>query len=318
MDHAIVLAGGLGKRLWPISRKQYNTKESVNIASQTMLELTIDRLTEWVPKERIWVVSSKDIPTYGCRLIKEPFRKNTAAAISWGLSVINELDNEAFVGVFPVDHLISPFEKVVSKIEKIKERGSLTALAIVPSKEQASKQYGYLKVDIMSDGIGKVVDFIEKPESPLDYIYSGYHINSGIYIGPAKKFLAEIGRFLPRHFYAAKKRDIALFASLRPVSLDKGVMERTDRLYCCPLSVEWEDIGSWRNYLKHAGEKGNFVKYDSENSLIFAEEGLVVLSGINDAVVIVKDGVVLVMNKENEKEIASVVDEVSKLYPGYV
>ena len=75
MNHALILAGGLGQRLWPISRKQSATKEGVDIHSQTMLELTISRVSQWVPRQRIWVVSSRSIETYGCRLIKEPFRK---------------------------------------------------------------------------------------------------------------------------------------------------------------------------------------------------------------------------------------------------
>ena len=122
MNHALILAGGLGQRLWPISRKQSATKEGVDIHSQTMLELTISRVSQWVPRQRIWVVSSRSIETYGCRLIKEPFRKNTAAAIAWGLAQILHTDKEAFVGIFPVDHLISPWEQVTAALEKAKEQ----------------------------------------------------------------------------------------------------------------------------------------------------------------------------------------------------
>lgn len=314
MDHALVLAGGLGERLWPLSRKQTKTKESVNIASYTMLELTVKRLQSWVPKERIWIVSSREIPTYGCHLIKEPLRKNTAAAVAWGAETVYNLDKEAFIGVFPVDHLISPWEKVIEAISLVKEKGALTALGI--KSDAPSKQYGYIKPYPSNSAVSPVESFIEKPDHPEKLLQEGFLINSGIYLGPARKFLAEIGRFLPYHLAAVRQRDKQLFAKLRSVSLDKGVMEHTDRLYCVPLQVKWEDIGSWSKYLKHAGEKGQFVKYNSDNSLVYAEEGLVVLSGVKDVVVVVKDGIVLVTSSEEEKNMSLVLEEVRKKYPG--
>ncbi|HPQ10545.1 MAG TPA: sugar phosphate nucleotidyltransferase [Bacillota bacterium] len=316
MNHALILAGGLGQRLWPISRKQSATKEGVDIHSQTMLELTISRVSQWVPRQRIWVVSSRSIETYGCRLIKEPFRKNTAAAIAWGLAQILHTDKEAFVGIFPVDHLISPWEQVTVALEKAKRAGTITALGIKQSKEEASKQYGYIK---MEEGLelGKVVDFAEKPTRPEEYIEAGYLVNSGIYAAPARKLLLEIGRFLPSHFAAARARDVAAFARLRPISIDKGVMEKTDRLFAYPMKVLWEDIGTWKNYLKYAGEKGSFVKFNSDSSLVYSEGDLVVLSGVQDTVVVVKDGIVFVMHKDAEKDMGKVLEEVRRSYPGF-
>lgn len=315
MDHAIVLAGGLGERLWPLSRKQEKTKEAINLASNTMLELTIARLSRWVKKDRIWVISSKVIPTYGCKLLLEPVRKNTAAAVAWGLSQILALDKDAFVGIFPIDHLISPFDDVIQALEAIKQRGSLAALAIQAAKP--SKQYGYLKTEVSEQRIKKVVAFREKPTNPEELLKEGYYINSGIYAASARKLLAEIGYFLPLHFRAAKNRDLSLFTSLYPVSLDKGVMEKSKRLFCYPLQVFWEDIGSWGSYLKYAGEKGQFIKHNSDNSLIYAEDALVVLAGIRDAFVVVKDGIVLVMKKEAENEIPRILDEIRQKYPGF-
>lgn len=315
MDHALVLAGGLGERLWPLSRKQAKTKESVNIASMTMLELTVKRLSQWVDKKRIWIVSSREVPTYGCRLIREPTRKNTAAAVAWGLSVIHGLDPNAFVGIFPVDHLISPFETVLLAINEAKETNNLIALGI--EAKDPSKQYGYILPQKSDKKVKKVERFLEKPLDPQTLLNKGYLINSGIYMGPARKILAEIGLFLPKHFQAAKSHDRSLFARLRPVSLDKGVMEHTKRLFCLPLEVEWEDIGTWSNFLKHAGEKGQSVKHNSPRSMVYAKDSLVVLSGVEDVVVVENDGIVLVMKKQAEKDMADVVDKVRQKYPGY-
>ncbi|MDD2430937.1 MAG: sugar phosphate nucleotidyltransferase [Firmicutes bacterium] len=316
MDYALVLAGGLGQRLWPISRKQNSTKEAVDIHSQTMLELTVSRLSKWVGKDRIWIVSSKDIETYGCKLIKEPFRKNTAAAISWGLSMIASFDKDAFVGIFPVDHLISPWESVVDALNEAKSAGKITALAIELPPKKASKQYGYLKT-INGGVLGRVEDFVEKPSKPEELLQAGYYVNSGIYAAPAKKLLAEIRRFLPNHFFAGKNRDRVLFSRLQPVSIDKGVMEKTNRLFAYPLEVLWEDIGTWQNYLKYAGERGNFVKHESEGSLVYSEGSLVVLSGVKDTIVVSKDGIVFVMNKDYQRDMDKVLDEVRKSYPGF-
>lgn len=315
MDHALVLAGGLGERLWPLSRKQTKTKEAINLASNTMLELTIARLSQWVTKDRIWIVSSKVIPTYGCKLILEPARKNTAAAVAWGLAQILAIDKDAFVGIFPIDHLISPFENVIEALYDIKTQGSITALAICADKP--SRQYGYFKTEVSDKKMKKVVAFREKPENPKELLEAGYYINSGIYAAWARKLLAEIGCFLPRHFRAAQSRDSSLFTSLYPVSLDRGVIEKSKRLFGYPLKVFWEDIGSWGSYLKYAGEKGQFIKHNSDNSLVYAEDTLVVLDGIRDALVVVKDGIVLVMKKEDESQIPQVLEEIRQKYPGF-
>ena len=190
MDHALVLAGGLGERLWPLSRKQTKTKEAINLASNTMLELTIARLSQWVTKDRIWIVSSKVIPTYGCKLILEPARKNTAAAVAWGLAQILAIDKDAFVGIFPIDHLISPFENVIEALYDIKTQGSITALAICADKP--SRQYGYFKTEVSDKKMKKVVAFREKPENPKELLEAGYYIKSGIYAGPENSWLKSV------------------------------------------------------------------------------------------------------------------------------
>ena len=339
--HAVILAGGSGTRFWPLSREKMPKQFLAILGDRSMLALTIDRACALTAAERIWIVTvrsqrgevERELLDLGLqkkvKVLEEPAGKNTAAAI--GLAAVHILrDNpEGMMAVFPSDHHIgdpSAFLKILRFGCEAARRDWMITLGIRPNHPETG--YGYIEKGEPLDfkkserEIFSAARFTEKPNRATaeDYLASGRFLwNAGIFIWRASRFMAEMKIHLPDHFeklsQIGKRPDQldALYAAFEAISVDYGILERSDRVAVIPTDVGWSDVGSWAAlYDLLAKDKnlnalsGDVIAVDSRNSLIRSEERLLATVGIDDLVVIETTDAVLVCRKDRSQEVRAI------------
>jgi mannose-1-phosphate guanylyltransferase len=280
MRYALILAGGSGTRLWPMSRNDLPKQLIPLIAGKSLLEIAYGRLEKLVAPQRRYVCAGrqhaaailKALPSLSpAQLLAEPVGRDTLAAIGFGAAAIAKDDPEAVIGVFTADHLIEPqdrFEEIVERGYALAERvpQALVTFGIAPT--QAATGYGYLELGAALDDSARVVDrFKEKPDQATaqKYFAAGpekYLWNSGMFVWRAATLLEAIRRYEPACStglcrladawggpqQAAVLADV--FPGLKKISIDFAVMEPAshDPALCVaavPMQLQWLDIGSW-------------------------------------------------------------------------
>jgi mannose-1-phosphate guanylyltransferase / mannose-6-phosphate isomerase len=340
----VILAGGSGTRFWPLSREKMPKQFLSILGDRSMLALTIDRALALTTAERIWIVtvrSQKDeVERELCdlglqkrvKVLEEPAGKNTAAAI--GLAAVHILrdDPEGVMAVFPSDHYIgnpSAFLKILKFGCEAACRDWMVTLGIRPTHPETA--YGYIEKGEPLDfekselEIFSAARFTEKPNRSTaeDYLASGrFFWNGGIFIWKANRFMAEMKTHLPDHFEKLRKmekipdqpdRCDTLYAALESISVDYGILERSDRVAVIPTEVGWSDVGSWAA-LYDLLEKdqnlnalsGDVIALDSRNSLIRSEERLLAAVGIDNLVIVETTDAVLVCRKDRSQDVRAV------------
>jgi mannose-1-phosphate guanylyltransferase len=284
--YAVVLVGGRGKRLRPLSTdKRPKAFLSVTRNKKTMFRNTIDRIRRMVPDENIVVVANrlhtslvtKDMPEIRKRnLLLEPVSRNTAPAVAFASKIIAERDKDAVVMVLPTDHYISDEAKQVACLEKsalfIKKRpGGIVVIGLKP--RYPSTEFGYIKIRARGRqgcGFEKVERFVEKPDLDTAKRYmasGGYLWNSGVFIFRAGYFLKAVKRYAPGIFNILGEgdADALSYGRMPDISLDYAVMEKERRMYCVRAAYGWDDMGSFRA-LKNVliRESRRFVEKDGK------------------------------------------------------
>ncbi len=348
MEYAVIMAGGVGSRFWPASRRAHPKQFLKVFGDQTLIQQTVSRLDGLVPPERCYVVTNEayvektreQLPQVpAANILAEPMSRNTAPCINFAAAELSRHDPEAMMIVLPADHVIEDEERFRSvlrvAIEKAREPGALVTVGINPTHPATG--YGYIQFDAARDAAADgseafaVKTFAEKPdlETAERFLDSGDFLwNSGMFVWRADSVLENLQRFVPRTFDAfaplltlAPDGDNtavvkAAFESSQSISIDYAVMERAERVFVVPGSFGWNDIGDWRAVydLSKKDDLGNalsgeVIVNDSSRCLVRSSEGrLTVLVGIHDALVIQTEDATLICKREHSQDVKAVVE----------
>jgi mannose-1-phosphate guanylyltransferase len=350
--YVIIMAGGVGSRFWPLSRRE-RPKQFLDIlgTGETLIQLTYRRFKSTCRKENIFVVTSADhkdlvleqLEIDPSNVLTEPFRRNTAPCLAYGTFRILQENPDAVIAVTPSDHLIVKEDKFCEVIQKCfdfaKDNDSLITLGIKPDKPETG--YGYIQADqkrpvIGYDGLLKVKTFTEKPDIDLAkvFIESGdFYWNSGIFIWSIKSILKAFERHLPdmysafdegRKLYGTKQESKFInktYIECKSISIDYGIMEKAGNVYVMCTDIGWSDLGTWSSLYEHtkldnegnAIVKGNIFSYDNVGNIINISPGKVaVIQGLKDYIVVESEDVLLIVKKEEEQNIKNYLEDVKK------
>jgi mannose-1-phosphate guanylyltransferase/mannose-6-phosphate isomerase len=342
----LILSGGSGTRLWPVSRKNL-PKQFLSLTGEgTLFQQTIAR-TRQLPDIAAPIVVASDDHRFlaaeqllesgvqGATIMLEPIARNTAPAIALGALRAIEQDPEAILLVLPADHLIGDagsFVEAVGRALPIAGSGWLTTFGIRPDRPETG--FGYIRRgEPLADGAYRVERFVEKP--PLDtaerYIADGsYDWNSGMFLFKAARYLEELKLHAPeileatRAAYARARIDLDFirvdadsFANVPDISIDYAVMEKTSRAAIVPVSCEWSDIGSWSAmWLAGARDgdgnlrEGDTIAIDTKNSLLRSHERhLLATVGVDDLIVVTTPDATLVAHRDAAQDVKRIVDK---------
>ena len=349
-----IMAGGIGERFWPASRKR-KPKQFLSIFEDkiSFIQKTFFRALKVTSLENVFISIREDLISL-CRTvlpelpieqyIVEPLGKDTAAAMGLASVFIENIRPGSILVIMPSDHFIEPEETFVEDIfvacKTAKNLDCIVTLGIKPSRVETG--YGYIEkgevVHKTQEGrnVFEVRKFTEKPDKKTaeDWIRSGNFLwNSGIFIWKPSIFLSELERFLPEHYHSL--RDIEsflnrpdmidkakpLFEKLTPVSVDYGVMEKTKNILCLPANFLWDDVGSWSSIERFfkKDENGNTIygkslAFNSKNSIAvnWNDDGITVVAGLENIVIIRTSDVVLVYDKRKEDMLKDLLKEIKK------
>ena len=335
----VLLSGGSGTRLWPLSREAYPKQFLPLAGDATMLQATWQRVSALADAAPI-VVAGEDhrflvaeqlrqvgAPTPA--ILLEPTGRNTAPAIAGAALQAMAGGDDPLLLVLPSDHVVrndAAFRAAVAAAMPAAEAGRLVTFGIVPDAPETG--FGYIQA-APGDGVRPVLRFVEKPDGATAQAYleaGGYYWNSGMFLLRASRYLDELQRFRPdivaavRAAFAAAARDgdfirldKAAFAACPSDSIDYAVMEKTNAAAVLAVDIGWNDVGSW-SALWDVSEQdadgnahhGDVVSIDSRNSYAYARR-LVALVGVDDLVVVETDDAVLVARKDKVQQVKDVV-----------
>jgi mannose-1-phosphate guanylyltransferase len=336
---AVIMAGGSGTRLWPLSRAAHPKQFLTLDGDDTMLQATMKRLSGLNVKSSVTICNEehrffvaeqmREIDKLGS-IILEPVGRNTAPAIA--LAALKSNDDDLLL-VLAADHVIQDekaFTKAVSDAIPFAESGKLVTFGIVADKPHTG--FGYIKRG-REKGPGFLVDkFVEKPtiEVAEEYVNSGeYYWNSGMFLVKASQYLGELLKFRPDIYDACKlcmdeaqvdldfiRIDTENFTECPSESIDYAVMEKTDGAFVMPMDAGWSDIGSWASLWDLSDKDGHenviygdVMLHNSHSSYIRTDGKLVAAIGVDDLVIVATKDAVLVANKNSVQEVKLVTEQ---------
>lgn len=335
--YAMVLAGGSGTRFWPLSRPEMPKQFLSIFAGRSLFQMTLARVRKLVPASRILVVTNQNFYSLVLRqgkawglkssnVLLEPQGKNTAPAICWAASWIQERDKDAVMAVLPSDHLVadtSAFVKVLKQAVSLAQEDFLVTLGIVPTRPETG--YGYLKVVRARQGnraFYKVAKFVEKPDlaRAKKFLRLGNYLwNSGMFVWRVEKILAEYQKYLPmiRRAFVADCRNAAvkkIWPGLPSISVDYGILEKATQVVTVPArAIGWSDVGSWQALAEVLPQdqqqntnKGKVFTLDCNRNLIWGGKRLIAGIGLKDLVIVDTDDALLVCRKEYSQRVREV------------
>ena len=348
--YVVIMAGGIGSRFWPKSRTSY-PKQFLDILNegQTLIQSTYSRFAKFIPKENIYIVTTKEyegivkkqLPKANHEnILYEPSRKNTAPCIAYASYKLALKNPDAKLICAPADHLIKDedsFQRVCMRaLDFVDHLNAFVTLGIKPTYPNTG--YGYIQHDTMAaaEEIFKVRTFTEKPNLDLakTFLASGDFLwNAGIFVWKVRNILSAFEKYLPEmhDLFQAEMGEFntpgeeaaieRIYPQCTSVSIDIGIMEKADNVYVIPSSFGWSDLGTWnsayenldKDYLENAVVGSNVVIIDSTHCMVQAEEKkLVLLQGLEDFIVVDTPDVLLICKKDKEQEIKEFVAEVRR------
>lgn len=338
-----ILSGGVGTRLWPLSRKDRPKQFLPLFDGESLFQMTCKRVNHEGFAAPIVIGSNAhrfqmgeqlaDLGIVANTILLEPLGRNTAAPALMAAMIAAETDPEALILLLPSDHLIRKedvFLNTVHAAETAARGGKIVTFGITPSEPNTG--YGYIKVAAGEEAVRPVERFVEKPDHERAKAFleeGGYVWNAGIFLYSARTMIEAFKQHQPE-LYADivavmetrhddldfTRLDEASFEKLDNISIDYAIMEKADNVACAPVSPDWDDLGSWSAIwsVLDKDESGNTGLGDtrfleSRNCLAYSQQSLVSVIGLDDVMVIATGDSVLVANKDHAQDVKKVVDQ---------
>jgi mannose-1-phosphate guanylyltransferase/mannose-6-phosphate isomerase len=341
----VLLSGGSGTRLWPLSR-ELNPKQLLALTSdRTMLQETAARVAgiagvsaplvvcneahRFLVAEQLHQLLGK--PPAG--ILLEPVGRNTAPAVALAAHAAQALDANAVILVLPADHVIrdiAAFQAAVQLALPSAEQGMLVTFGIVP--DRAETGYGYIRKARGKGPTFPIQQFVEKPdaEKANEFVKSGEYLwNSGMFLFKASRYLEELEKLAPdiakvcQEAFAGATRDLdftrvpaEVFAKCRSESIDYAVMEKTSNAVVVPLDAGWSDVGSWASLHDASPQddhgnaiQGDVLMYDTTGCYLYGEDRLIATVGLRDHVVVETKDAVLVAPRDRVQDVKKIVEQ---------
>ena len=342
----VIMAGGSGSRLWPLSRSLYPKQFLPLTSDYSMLQETVLRL-DGIESEKPLLICNDDHRFLAAEqmrqidqldsIILEPCGRNTAPAIALAaLQLQKRGKDKELMLVLAADHVfkdVAAFQKAVLEATTPAQEGQLVTFGIVPKSPETG--YGYIKRGEEHENGFAVEKFVEKPqlETAEAYLATGeYYWNSGMFLFRVDSYLKELQKFSPEILEACQKAlnqskddmnfirlDQESFQACPSDSIDFAVMEKTSMATVIPLDAGWNDVGSWSSLweVNDKDEQGNAIKgdvitHDSQDCYIFSRDKLVTTIGLTDTVVVETKDAVLVANKDSVQDVKTIVDKIKQ------
>jgi mannose-1-phosphate guanylyltransferase/mannose-6-phosphate isomerase len=349
--HAVILAGGSGTRLWPLSTPSFPKQFLPLPNGKSMIQETLSRVSPLITAERSWVVTGRSmaplvhehLPSIPLsHLLGEPTGRNSAAAIGWVASVIARQHPDAVLGIFSADHVIQDVERLRQALHlayDLAEQDYLVTIGLTPTGPETG--YGYIRFAAeMGKGYGlqayHAERFVEKPDRTTaeGYLEDGHYVwNGGIFIWKASVILAEMHEHLPDT--ASKIERIVdamgtsqeqpildeLWPTLQSISIDYGILEKTKRLIVIPAQLGWSDVGNWEQYgaLFPSDDQGIHAMgthqgLGSQNVVIYNNTNRRIFTiGMEDIIVVELDDVTVICHKNQVQRVKELAEQQNKL-----
>jgi mannose-1-phosphate guanylyltransferase len=347
MTHLVILAGGWGERLWPMSTRE-RPKQMLDLTGgSSLVGETLERITPLVSLDSALVMTNaslrdrmvRELPGIPPeRVIGEPVGRNTGPAIALAAKLLMQSDPDATMIVLPADHVVADAaafrEAIRLAVEAAGDERALVTLGVRPTRPET--EYGYIRAGrrAPTDGAFAVESFVEKPDREKAERYltdGGYYWNSGMFIWRADVFLAEVERHLPdvaaalAEFSAApgdlnfEEELSGFYGSVEGVSVDYGVMEKANDVLVIPADIGWDDVGAWPAVARiwegdEAGNtlRGDVVIVDTTESIAYSEEGVVAVLGMEGVVVVRTADATLVCPRDRAADVRLIVEALSR------
>jgi len=344
--YIVIMAGGVGSRFWPLSRKSFPKQFHDFLGTgKSLIQMTYDRHLSICPKENFIVVTNEKyadlvkqhLPDLNeNQILLEPFMRNTAPCIAYASYKIQKANPNAKFVVCPSDHLITNEDKylqnLTTALNAAEKEDALYTIGIKPTRPDTG--YGYIRYNAEDKKASKKVKtFTEKPNLELaqEFLESGDYVwNAGIFVWSAKSIIKAFTQLLPDeaeifsegifHYNTAGEQEYIndVYEKCKNISIDYGIMEKAENVYTVLSDFTWSDLGTWNSIYEQREKQedenvvdGNVMLYDVKNSIVrSSDKKLVVVDGLDDFIVVDHDNVLMICPRSEEQKVKKFVSDV--------